>query len=97
MNLTKQRNVKFQHKSIKRRLNNFEEYTQPLIGEFETDYHEIISRKRKITDNIPGEYFKFELNNFYSDSFLLSTNREVETGGPTRSPMPAGLAPKYIK
>ena len=56
MNLAKQRTVRFQHKSIKRRLNNFEEYTQPLIGEFETDYHEIISRKRKITDNIPGDY-----------------------------------------
>ena len=56
MNLKKQRNVRFQHKSKKRRLNNFEEYTQPLIGEFETDYLEIISRKRKITDSIPGGY-----------------------------------------
>lgn len=54
MDLQKQKNVRFQHISIKRRNNNFEESTQPLVGEFETSYLEIISRKRKITDNIPG-------------------------------------------
>ena len=57
MDLQKQKNVRFQHESIKRRHNNFEEYTDPLIGEFETSYLEIISRKRKINDSIPGEYY----------------------------------------
>ena len=54
MNIEKHLNVRFQNRSIKRRYNNFEKYSEPLIGEFETNYNEIISRKRKITDNIPG-------------------------------------------
>ena len=54
MCLEKHTNVRFQEKSIKRRYNNFEKYSEPLIGEFPTDYIEIVSRKRKITDNIPG-------------------------------------------
>lgn len=56
MDLQKQKNVRYQHIGIKRRLNNFEISTQPLIGEFETSYLEVISRKRKITDNIPGNF-----------------------------------------
>ena len=65
MNLEKHMNVRFQKRSIKRRYNNFEKYSEPLIGEFETDYNEIISRKRKITDNIPGLSFpNFSRNNF---------------------------------
>ena len=55
MNLEKHLNARFQKRSIKRRYNNFEKYSVPLIGEFETDYNEIISRKRKIHDNIPGK------------------------------------------
>ena len=55
MNLEKHLNARFQKRSVKRRYNNFEKYSVPLIGEFETDYNEIISRKRKIHDNIPGE------------------------------------------
>jgi len=47
-------NVRFQEKSLKRRYNNFEKYSEPLVGEFPTNYIEIVSRKRKITDNIPG-------------------------------------------
>ena len=88
MCLEKQKNMRFQHISKKRRHNNFEEYTQPLVGEFETEYLEIVSRKRKITDNIPGEYY--ELNIFYSDSFLLSTSREVETVGTNTLPRACG-------
>ena len=48
MNLEKHLNARFQKRSIKRRYNNFEKYSVPLIGEFETDYNEIISRKRTI-------------------------------------------------
>ena len=51
-------NVRFQEKSVKRRYNNFEKYAEPLIGEFPTNYVEIVSRKRKITDNIPGTMFE---------------------------------------
>ena len=49
-------NVRFQERSKKRRYSNFEKQSQPLIGEFETEYLEIISRKRKINDSIPGKY-----------------------------------------
>ena len=54
MCLEKHMNVRFQEKSLKRRYNNFEKYSEPLVGEFPTNYIEIVSRKRKITDNIPG-------------------------------------------
>lgn len=54
MDLTRHKNVRFQHKSTQRRYNNFEEYTAPLVGEFETEYLEIISRKRRIHDEVPG-------------------------------------------
>ena len=56
MCLEKHMNVRFQEKSIKRRYNNFEKYSEPLVGEFPTNYVEIVSRKRKITDNIPGSF-----------------------------------------
>ena len=55
MCLEKHMNVRFQEKSLKRRYNNFEKYSEPLVGEFPTNYIEIVSRKRKITDNIPGK------------------------------------------
>ena len=74
MDLEKQKNIRFQHVSIRRRHNNFEEFTQPVVGEFETDYLEIISRKRKITDNIPGEYIlDMNLISIYSYSLSLGT------------------------
>ena len=65
MCLEKHTNVRFQEKSIKRRYNNFEKYSEPLVGEFPTNYVEIVSRKRKITDNIPG------LNHFYTKCYLI--------------------------
>ena len=65
MCLEKHTNVRFQEKSLKRRYNNFEKYSEPLIGEFPTDYIEIVSRKRKITDNIPG------LNHVYTEHNLI--------------------------
>ena len=68
MNLEKHLNVRFQNRSIKRRYNNFEKYSEPLIGEFETQYNEIISRKRKITDNIPGNIF--DIDSGYGYKFL---------------------------
>ena len=65
MCLEKHTNVRFQEKSLKRRYNNFEKYSEPLVGEFPTNYIEIVSRKRKITDNIPG------LNPFYTEYNLI--------------------------
>ena len=71
MCLEKHTNVRFQEKSIKRRYNNFEKYSEPLIGEFPTDYIEIVSRKRKITDNIPGlNHFHTEPNIIFFFSFI---------------------------
>ena len=55
MCLDRHMNVRFQDRSKKRKYNNFEKQAQPLVGEFETEYLEIISRKRKINDNIPGK------------------------------------------
>lgn len=57
-------NVRFQDKSIKRRYNNFEKYCEPLIGEFATNYVEIVSRKRKFTDNIPGGFYLLTQNEY---------------------------------
>ena len=54
MCLKRHLNVRFQEKSKRRRYNNFEKYSQPFVGEFKTNYNEIVSRKRKIVDNIPG-------------------------------------------
>ena len=73
MCLKRHTNVRFQQKSKKRRYNNFEKHNEPLVGEFETDYVEIVSRKRKITDNIPGKtscscpipIFTLVIYNFY--------------------------------
>ena len=71
MCLEKHTNVRFQEKSIKRRYNNFEKYSEPLVGEFPTDYIEIVSRKRKITDNIPGfNHFHTEHNLIFFFSFI---------------------------
>ena len=70
MNLEKHLNARFQKRSVKRRYNNFEKYSVPLIGEFETDYNEIISRKRKIHDNIPGEQ-NIDTNKLISIALVL--------------------------
>ena len=54
MCLDKHLNVRYQKKTVKRRNNNFEKSVQALEGEYETEFDEIISRKRIINDKIPG-------------------------------------------
>ena len=55
MKLERHENVKYVHTSHKLRSNNRVKYYQDLVGEFQTDYLEVVSRKRSITDSIPGE------------------------------------------
>ena len=55
MNLDKHLNVRYQSISKKRRHNNFEKSVERLEGEFMTDFVEIISKKRVITDEVPGK------------------------------------------
>lgn len=54
MKLERHENVKYVHTSHKLRSNNRVKYYQDLVGEFQTDYLEVVSRKRSITDSIPG-------------------------------------------
>ena len=56
MKLDRQNNVKYVHKSEKMRSNNLIKYQQELVGEFETDYLEVVSRKRSVVDRIPGNF-----------------------------------------
>ena len=71
MKLDRQNNVKYVHKSEKMRSNNLIKYQQELVGEFETDYLEVVSRKRSVVDRIPGNltifyiltYLTFEFSN----------------------------------
>ena len=54
MKLDRHENVKYVHRSHKLRSNNLVKYYQELTGEFSSDYFEVVSRKRSITDSIPG-------------------------------------------
>ena len=56
MKLDRHQNVKYVHNSHKLRANNLVKYYQELVGEFRTDYKEIVSRKKSIKDCIPGEF-----------------------------------------
>ena len=59
MKLDRRDNVKYVHKSEKMRSNNLIKYYQDLVGEFETDYLEVVSRKRSVIDRIPGKIIIF--------------------------------------
>ena len=56
MKLDRHNNVKYVHKSEKMRANNLIKYHQELVGEFQTDYLEVVSRKRSVVDRIPGNF-----------------------------------------
>ena len=55
MKIDRHDNVKYVHKSEKTRSSNLIKYCQELAGEFETDYLEVVSRKRSVMDRIPGK------------------------------------------
>ena len=69
MKLDRRDNVKYVHKSEKMRSNNLIKYYQDLVGEFETDYLEVVSRKRSVIDRIPGKIIIFShgLTYLFSD------------------------------
>ena len=55
MKLDRHLNVRFENDITKMRSNNLVKYFNDVKGEFDTDYVEIVSRKRRITDSIPGQ------------------------------------------
>ena len=65
MKLDRRDNVRYVHNSEKMRSNNLIKYYQELVGEFETDYLEVVSRKRSVIDRIPGKtiiFFHYFIN-----------------------------------
>ena len=63
MKLDRHRNVRYENDMTKMRMNNLVKYYQVVEGEFPTDYMEIVSSKRSITDSIPVLYNFFILAN----------------------------------
>ena len=63
MKLDRHRNVRYENDMTKMRMNNLVKYYQIVEGEFPTDYMEIVSSKRSITDSIPVLYNFFILAN----------------------------------
>ena len=56
MKLDRHDNVKYVHTTHKLRSNNLIKYYHELVGEFDTEYLEVVSRKRAITDQVPGQF-----------------------------------------
>ena len=76
MKLDRHDNVKYVHTSHKLRSNNLIKYYNELVGEFDTEYLEVVSRKRAITDQVPGKIFTINLsrsNICFSDLQLFYT------------------------
>ena len=63
MKLDRHRNVRFEKDVSKLRSNNLVKYYQIVEGEFPTEYMEVVSSKRSITDSIPVLYNFFILAN----------------------------------
>ena len=63
MKLDRHLNVRYENDPTKMRSNNLVKYYQIVEGEFPTDYLEIVSSKRSITDSIPVLYNFFILAN----------------------------------
>lgn len=63
MKLDRHRNVRYEKDMTKLKINNLVKYYQIVEGEYPTDYMEIVSCKRSITDNIPVLYNFYILSN----------------------------------
>ena len=74
MKLDRRDNVRYVHNSEKMRSNNLIKYYQELVGEFETDYLEVVSRKRSVIDKIPGKLTIFVLFFNYLTYYLVIYN-----------------------